>query len=78
VPDGVVFHYGDIAKSEQRWFGSVPVTAPLRTLEDCAAEHLSPDLLRAAALDALSRGLVARRELATVEAALAPFGGLEP
>lgn len=78
TPDGVVLHYGDIAKSEQRWFGSIPVTAPLRTLEDCAAEHLSPELLRAAALDALSRGLVARRQLASVDAALAPFGGLEP
>jgi hypothetical protein len=46
------------------------------TLDDCAAEHLPPELLRSAALDALARGLVARRELAIVEAALSPFGGL--
>jgi hypothetical protein len=56
----------------------VPATAPLRTLEDCAAEHLPPELLRGAALDALHRGLVSRDELAVVEAALEPFGGLEP
>ncbi len=77
VPDGVVLHYGDVAEEERRWFGPVPATAPLRTLNDCAADHLPPDLLRAAALDALDRRLVARDELAAVEAALEPFGGLE-
>ncbi len=78
VPDGVSLHYSDVAGSERRWFGPVPATAPLRTLADCAAEHLPPDLLRDAALDAIHRGLVARDELTAVEAALAPFGGLEP
>ena len=58
-------------------FGPVPVTAPLRTLEDCATAHLQPDLLREAARSALARGLVSRGDLAAVEAALAPFGGLE-
>ena len=76
VPDGIVLHYGDIAKSERRWIGAVPVTDPLRTLKDCAEQHLSPDLLRAAARDALVRGFVTRDELAVVENALAPFGGL--
>ena len=78
VPDGVIVHHGDIAEGERRWFGPVPATAPLRTLNDCAAEHLPPELLRGAALDALERGLVARDELAAVEAALGPFGGLKP
>jgi predicted transcriptional regulator of viral defense system len=78
VPYGVVLHYGDVAKSEQNWFGPVPATAPLRTLHDCAAEDLPPELLRGAALDALNRGLVERNELAAVNAALQPFGGLRP
>jgi predicted transcriptional regulator of viral defense system len=78
VPDGVVLHYGDVAERDRYWFGPVLATAPLRTLEDCAAEHLPPELLRGAALDALDRGLVARDELRAVEAALEPFGGLEP
>lgn len=76
-PDGVVLHFGDIADGERRWFGPVPATAPLRTLEDCATEHLPPELLRGAALAAFHRGLVARDELAAVAAALEPFGGLE-
>ena len=78
MPDGVVLHYGEVAESERRWFGPVPATAPLRTLEDCAAEHVPPELLRSAALDALERGLVTRAELAAVETALEPFGGLRP
>ena len=78
VPDSVILHYGDVAESERNWFGPVPATAPLRTLEDCTAEHLPPELLRGAAFDALDRGLVARDELTAVEATLEPFGGLEP
>ena len=54
----------------------MPATAPLRTLEDCATAHLQPDLLRDAARSALARGLVSQGDLAAVEAALAPFGGL--
>jgi predicted transcriptional regulator of viral defense system len=76
VPDGVILHFGDVPEGDRRWFGPVPATAPLRTLEDCAAEHLPPELLRAAARDALGRGLVTRRELVAVKAALASFGGL--
>ena len=76
-PDGMVVHFGDIADGERRWFGPVPATTPLRTLEDCAAERLPPELLRSAALAAFHRGLVARDELTAVEAALEPFGGLE-
>ena len=77
VPEGVVLHFGDLAEQERVWVGPVPVTAPLRTLEDCAAAHLQPDLLRDAARSALSRGLVSRGDLAAVEAALAASGGLE-
>ena len=76
VPTGVVLHFGDLNKQQQVWFGPVPVTAPLRTLEDCAEAHLQPDMLRDAARLALARGLVSRGGLAAVEAALAPFGGL--
>ena len=76
MPTGVVLHFDDLNNQQQVWFGPVPVTAPLRTLEDCATAHLPPDLLRDAARSALARGLVSRGGLAAVEAALAPFGGL--
>lgn len=78
VPEGVSLHYSDAAASETRWFGPVPATAPKRTLEDCAAADLPPELLRGAALDALERGMVACDELDAVDAALQQFGGLKP
>ncbi len=76
APEDVALHFGDIADDERRWFGAVPATSPLRTLNDCAAANLSPELLRQAARQALTRGLVQRGDLGSVKAALAPFGGI--
>jgi len=76
VPNDVVVHFDDIAPSERTWYGAVPITNVPRTLADCARDHVAPDLLRQAAVQALQRGLVARAELGEVDAALAPFGGL--
>lgn len=76
VPDGVVLHHADVSPDEQVWFGPVPVTSPRRTLDDCARELVSPDLLRQAAQQALRRGLVVEGDLSNVERALEPFGGL--
>jgi alkylhydroperoxidase/carboxymuconolactone decarboxylase family protein YurZ len=52
------------------------MTSARRTLNDCAREGLSPDLLRQGARQALRRGLVTKDELAEVDAALAPYGGI--
>ena len=76
VPVGVVLHHADIEVRDRAWVGVVPVTAPRRTLADCAQSGLSPELLVQAAQQALRRGLVARTDLAEVDAALAPFGGV--
>lgn len=76
VPAGVVLHHADVAPEERSWFGPVPATSASRTLSDCAKSGLSPELLRQAAQQALRRGLVTRGELAEVETALKPFGGL--
>lgn len=77
VPAGVVLHHADVSPAERTWFGSVPATTVARTLSDCAKSGFSPDLLQQGAEQALRRGLVKRSELADVETALAPFGGLE-
>jgi predicted transcriptional regulator of viral defense system len=76
VPAGVVLHHADVAPEDRSWFGPVPATSASRTLGDCAKSGLSPELLRQAAQQALRRGLVTRSELADVETALEPFGGL--
>lgn len=76
VPTDVVLHHADIPAQDRTWVGAVPATNPRRTLNDCADAGLSPELLRQGAQQALHRGLVTRAELAPVELALAPFGGL--
>jgi predicted transcriptional regulator of viral defense system len=67
VPEGVVLHYADVQKQERAWIGVVPVTAVPRTLVDCAADHLPPDLLSAAVDQALSRGLAGKSQVAQVQ-----------
>jgi len=76
VPAAVVLHHADVAPEDRTWFGAVPTTSPRRSLNDCAREGLSPELLRQAAQQALRRGLVAKAELGDVEEALKPFGGI--
>lgn len=63
VPAGLILHHADISASDRTWYGAVPVTTPRRTLHDCVRDHLSPDLLRQAASQALHRGLLSAREL---------------
>ncbi len=76
VPPNVTLHYSDVPPEDRAWFGAVPTTSARRTLNDCAKEGLAPDLLRQAAQQALRRGLVRRRDLRDVKAALEPYGGL--
>lgn len=76
VPADVVLHHADVQSEDRAWFGAVPTTNPRRSLNDCARDGLSPELLRQAAQQALRRGLVTKPELGDVEVALEPFGGL--
>jgi predicted transcriptional regulator of viral defense system len=76
LPKGLVLHCAEVPKEDHTWLGPVPITSVQRTLNDCAREALSPELLRQAAKQALRRGLVVRDGLADVKASLKPFGGL--
>ena len=76
-PPTQLLHHADVPSAERSWFGPVPATGVRRTLSDCARGGLSPDELRRAAEQALRRGSVTRNDLADVDAALAPFGGLD-
>ena len=76
VPADVVLHHADVPPEDRAWFGAVPATNARRSLNDCAREGLSPELLRQAAQQALRRGLVTRGELGDVETVLQPYGGL--
>ena len=74
IPEGVALHYTDVGDNEQSWFGSVPVTSPRRTLLDCVADRVGPDLVRQAHTQALRRGLLSE-ELSGVRKYLEDFGG---
>lgn len=64
VPQGVVLAYADIPKAERTWAGSVPMTSVRRTLADCLAAGVAPDLMHQAIRQAADRGLVPKAELA--------------
>jgi predicted transcriptional regulator of viral defense system len=69
IPQGVILHYSEVGAVERTWFGAIPVTEPERTLLDCVAEQVMPDLLEQAHSQALRRGLLAK-ELAAVRSYL--------
>lgn len=60
VPRGVVLHHADIPEDDRAWVGPVPVTAPRRTLADCIAAGVAPDLVEQAIDQAAGRGIVPR------------------
>lgn len=76
VPAGIVLHHADVPDDDRGWFGAVPITNPRRTLNDCAQDGMSPELLRHGAWQAIRRGLVTEAELGEVGIALEPFGGI--
>lgn len=59
IPAGVVLHHADLSEHERGWVDVLPVTAPVRTLSDCIAAHLPPDLVQQALLEADQHGLIA-------------------
>lgn len=67
VPAGLRLHFGDLSPEERQWIGHVPVTSVIRTLRDCAALPLAPDLLDQAVREASERGLVARSEMDAIQ-----------
>lgn len=64
VPVGVRVHHADLSAEDRVWIGHVPVTSALRTLRDCAALPIAPDLLEQALVQAAERGLAPRGDLA--------------
>ena len=63
IPDGVELVYANVAVQERNWVGPVPVTSPRRTLIDCIAGAVSPELVEQAAAQAVHRGLLSKAEV---------------
>jgi predicted transcriptional regulator of viral defense system len=57
VPAGVVLHFADLDAADRAWAGAVQLTTPARTVLDCAAAGVSPELVKQAIDEGLHRGL---------------------
>ena len=68
VPKGVLLQYADIPKKERTEVGVIPVTTVPRTLFDCAAAHVLPELVEGAIHDARARGLIDVAQARTIRA----------
>jgi len=70
VPEGVEIHYADVSENERTWFGSIPVTSPTRSLEDCTKSPLSQEVLHKAVEDAVNRGLIDKKRAKKLRSAI--------
>jgi predicted transcriptional regulator of viral defense system len=63
LPRGLSLHFADVPKRARSWVGAIPVTTPLRTVLDCEAAEVAPDLVRQAVAQGVRRGLFDRAEV---------------
>jgi predicted transcriptional regulator of viral defense system len=68
VPKNTVLHHRDVPAKARAWNGPVPVTMPLRTIEDCIADDVNPELVVDALRDAKRRGLITAEQAAGLRA----------
>lgn len=68
VPEGLRLHFADVGNSERAWVGPIPVSTPIRTLRDCQAAHVVPDIVAQSVRDGLARGLFSRHDIAGLDA----------
>ena len=78
VPEGVMLYHADVPPKERAWFGSVPITAPARTVIDCATAHVAPEIVEQAVTQGLDRGLFDEAEVQPAVMYLADFGRPRP
>lgn len=64
-------HFTDVPETERAWMGAIPITTPLRTVVDCCADHVQPDLVEQAVRDGVRRGLFTRAEITAARRARA-------
>ena len=57
VPAGVILHFTNLADIDRTWVGTVQVTTPARTVNDCAEAGVSPELVQQAIDEGIQRGL---------------------
>jgi predicted transcriptional regulator of viral defense system len=60
IPVDVMIKFREVSPNDQSWIGPVPVTTVMRTIADCANDHVLPDLISDAIAQAKDRGIIPR------------------
>jgi predicted transcriptional regulator of viral defense system len=61
LPAHLVVHHAELKDDEVDWVDAVPVTTVQRTILDCSAAHLGPEIIRQAIDDGQRNGLLTTR-----------------
>ena len=61
--DNVELYYADVPPEDRTWVGFLPVTRPLRSLEDSAAAGVSPEFIEQGIRQGLARGLFVHEDV---------------
>lgn len=56
-PGSIVPSFSVVGEADRAWVGPIPGTLPLRTITDCRAAHVEPDLIAQAIAEAVERGI---------------------
>jgi predicted transcriptional regulator of viral defense system len=78
APAGVALRFADIDDADRTWAGAVQVTTPARTVIDCAASGVSPELMKQAIDEGLHRGLFTEPMVEPAREYLRSFGARGP
>jgi predicted transcriptional regulator of viral defense system len=78
-PEDLALYFAEVPETHRTWIGAVPVTSPARSIVDVARANGDPDIVEAAATQAIVRGIARLRDLAPAIAWLAgDASGVKP
>ncbi len=71
VPAGLMLHFADLGSPDRAFHGEVPITTPRRTIQDCIAAEVAPELVRQALFQSRRRGILSPQNAKPLEQELA-------
>lgn len=67
VPAGLMLHFADVGSPDRTFHGEVPITTPRRTIQDCIAAEVAPELVRQALFQSRRRGILSPQDAKQLE-----------
>ena len=78
VPRHLVLHYAALTRGEVEVVNGVPVTTPVRSIQDAHAAHLNPALIRQAIADGRREGVLREGDLQLLRTLITVPRGIRP